>query len=1413
MPKHIIEPITEEERDADLSDESMDFFKSIYTGETIILSKESEAFYKRFSEITQTREPVRRPKPGELEERSALFDIGKSIARDGIMGIAEGIFRFPDAIEGAFGYITEDDDFRVSVLSRPIANWIQRGRQSEALAPGPLTSLAQGTDFADIASDLRTGLWWTNKFPGMAMSAVAPLIPGLAGTKLARMKGLTKAAATSFGRSVSINILFLSEGGSSYESIRLDLIASGIPPHTARVAAGRGAIPSALIKSIVERGILPRQFKPDVKLFERIIRGGVGEIAEEELQLLIDGATRYVVREALETSLNLGLNPRAFVESGIAAGAGGGAFGSIQRGPTSAMLVNELVKHGVPAHLAEKMIADKIKATPGLAKETEPIAGLESTRLDQEPEPERFEEQVMADAAAKATQEQLDQAIEEITQALGNEQQKDQEELSNLKSFLKEEATKPDRPKKDKEGPSLLENLGIVKTRGRLVLSKAGAINQSIKDNEAKAEAGRRKINKRKVQEEMAGIKKHLSKNEIELAKQKIAKLAKAHLSKVEQEKLIASLSKPGSKLTTRQLGGALRKIESAIKKIETQTQRDRLTKLINETNIKSIGRELRPAIKAIVNAFTTRSVRANETKAMRALLKRMQTHPEERLPNWKIEELDILNKTSVSQLTAVEAEILADQFEHLLREHEKARRIQYDKAQHSFDKTTALILEELDRPDSPTKKRLTGPDGKLKEIDKSDTAKLFSIFIEREGLMTTDTLAEFLFGSDSSTGYQWLHKNVVAGNVKAIGRAQKNNDSLIGMLQELGIRSKDDIKAWSDDILEITTEVGIARDKDDKITIKRNVQTIKATREEWTDVLASMGDTETADLILFDQTPVWIKSHNSKELVYLSRENIKDIENMVGEEAIELAQGIIKLMNGQEGIDYGNATFEIFGEDLRRDGIYYSRSRKEDIDPFGIGYKNFKQKMPQNAGINKERTNDPSIPIVIMGIFERFNNWNLAHSATIELAIPLREASRLLNHRDIKGAIRDGRGVKTIERFELMYDHIVRQFIGGEKGVKSPTFRKAIDNITTGFLALSPKTALFQVASALVAAVDMPTGAISRAITSGAMFNKDLDEEMSKADPWIRMRMGGAGTAVINESSGFTQSLKTQIEDKSLREKLMFMIEAMDRMALRTIWQAAKIQAEKEGHTGPGAEVRTVEIAQRVMMRTQPTFDPTSITGLGLKGRENDIVRTVIMFRGQTGKNVDMTLRAQMRVSRGQITYTEFARQMALIYGAQGLWITSIRAGWAMLLTAAVEMLTGDEAKEEDEKVKKFLFSYLDTIAGNYLGGDAVAFLGRKVFQQPAFEPELSPVVSILNQTYNSMGKGLSALTKGELKESFAKMIVAGGLTTAIITGIPTVEATKIMGKIIEKSGKKNRGDKRSSRRPSPQRRSSPRR
>jgi hypothetical protein len=459
-----------------------------------------------------------------------------------------------------------------------------------------------------------------------------------------------------------------------------------------------------------------------------------------------------------------------------------------------------------------------------------------------------------------------------------------------------------------------------------------------------------------------------------------------------------------------------------------------------------------------------------------------------------------------------------------------------------------------------------------------------------------------------------------------------------------------------------------------------------------------------------------------------------------------------------------------------------YDRAIKEITERLGYGPKRAAPKAPpggpkltkyrppgelRHLPIMKERVGSKA-PYRVNNLFVDF----LAHYNRVAnysgKAVGIRNAQLLLNDPGFQKAMRQGFRDGEI-RLADMRKHL--QAFKGLDVMSKDTLDRIASGIlrraTIGTLGLKPHIVAYQPISYLNAFTEIPARYLlsGKALSLSLATRRQTLAEINRYGPELRARFEGSGHLIMTPS--LTTPMKEQVsiayggKRGVIERAAMFGIRKADQATMMRIWRASKAWARADGFRGAELLQETNRRTMRAADRTQPTWDPLTITTLQLEARKNPIKRAMVMFTSQAGKNYNMAVRA----------IDEFAHTRRGTPGRYAKLISGVGIPIAVNATMVYGISHGMRKAygySMDEK------SYVDHIGGvlsRAMGGwipmgNITADLGRMIkdrFGDKAkifIEPRHNILIEALDQGMEVVGKMIP-----ELLEKYAKQARTGRL------------------------------------------------
>jgi hypothetical protein len=459
-----------------------------------------------------------------------------------------------------------------------------------------------------------------------------------------------------------------------------------------------------------------------------------------------------------------------------------------------------------------------------------------------------------------------------------------------------------------------------------------------------------------------------------------------------------------------------------------------------------------------------------------------------------------------------------------------------------------------------------------------------------------------------------------------------------------------------------------------------------------------------------------------------------------------------------------------------------YDRAIKEITERLGYGPKRAAPKAPpggpkltkyrppgelRHLPIMKERVGSKA-PYRVNNLFVDF----LAHYNRVAnysgKAVGIRNAQLLLNDPGFQKAMRQGFRDGEI-RLADMRKHL--QAFKGLDVMSKDTLDRIASGIlrraTIGTLGLKPHIVAYQPISYLNAFTEIPARYLlsGKALSLSLATRRQTLAEINRYGPELRARFEGSGHLIMTPS--LTTPMKEQVsiayggKRGVIERAAMFGIRKADQATMMRIWRASKAWARADGFRGAELLQETNRRTMRAADRTQPTWDPLTITTLQLEARKSPIKRAMVMFTSQAGKNYNMAVRA----------IDEFAHTRRGTPGRYAKLISGVGIPIAVNATMVYGISHGMRkvyGYSMDEK------SYVDHIGGvlsRAMGGwipmgNITADLGRMIkdrFGDKAkifIEPRHNILIEALDQGMEVVGKMIP-----ELLEKYAKQARTGRL------------------------------------------------
>lgn len=799
-----------------------------------------------------------------------------------------------------------------------------------------------------------------------------------------------------------------------------------------------------------------------------------------------------------------------------------------------------------------------------------------------------------------------------------------------------------------------------------------------------------------------------------------------------------------GRARTLGQFAKALRSVRLARDKIRREVAREDLKDTIKKIDPQKLRPQFKEAVERLLENIGLTRLSKNTVARLESLATFLGVVdprvPDNLLPAKVIEQVDKLTDVPIADLSAEEAIELNDALNSILSLNQLFNRLTKEAKDRSLKERVDQVVSEM----TPLlQERQVQPSGR---IVRAAAGGFVRIAIGKEENMDLDGLAELLGGEDSLT-WKILFRDLDTAQKATMTGYYGHMDVLTEIVIAAGLEPGSvELGEWSVELAKARGIMGNllrAINQDEHLDTTATIHDIKLqsgrilrlTKDQRMGLLANLMDRETHDFIVFDGDKIHIKGHKEGQNFTITIQDVRVIEDSATVAELAILEGVVKEANRPMKQVTREWSVNDRGFDITKPDTWWPRHRKVEGKEIEITGARFTEATVESASIVQERTGGHD-PIEIRGLFVEFNNIAWATHAIANFGPAIRAAREILNSPEVSALLKNSKRARAQTMFDLTFDQLARETASGPpmRGFVNQGFARAVSRVGRGILGLNVPVGLKQVVSLIIATDEMPASFISLATLQGAAFDSSIDERMNK-DAWIRFRSDGSAIGLMNEGGEGGRAI---LGFKGKGEMVMGLIRIFDRQVIRTIWRAAELQAESEGLTGVEAFERTSEIAERVIKRTQPTFDTLHISGKAIEAKTNKLVKSILFFRAQRSKIVSMLYRRGMRMKRNpERAHIEAAKMANIaILGTLAFVAYDQFILWA---------LRGFQPSDrEDNLFLRWAFKFIDVLSGLFVFGEYPAILLKETIKratgeagfdpvnQRIFDPNISPLSSL---------------------------------------------------------------------------------
>jgi hypothetical protein len=254
----------------------------------------------------------------------------------------------------------------------------------------------------------------------------------------------------------------------------------------------------------------------------------------------------------------------------------------------------------------------------------------------------------------------------------------------------------------------------------------------------------------------------------------------------------------------------------------------------------------------------------------------------------------------------------------------------------------------------------------------------------------------------------------------------------------------------------------------------------------------------------------------------------------------------------------------------------------------------------------------------------------------------------------------------------------------------------------------------------------------------------------LNEDSPTLRARDEASGAQVMNP----VQAENALESFFGFSKKRLKGIHKTDSLTISTIGLGAEAEGKAKGLTGDALREYTVRRTEEIVLRTQPTWDPLTISQLAREGRDSALAHQFVMFSSQRAKNTNTTVREivdylQKKRLGKRVSAAKVAKAFTLSQVAQSMAIWGLRALYFLALGKSIEKVFGVRTKKFEKDWRYYVFGVVGQMLGNWLiVGDVLDIALRKA--SGTVQPEARARGTIMFDTLFKAGKTIGLLQEG---------------------------------------------------------------
>ena len=864
-----------------------------------------------------------------------------------------------------------------------------------------------------------------------------------------------------------------------------------------------------------------------------------------------------------------------------------------------------------------------------------------------------------------------------------------------------------------------------------------------------------------------------VTKEDLLVIKRTLEDVIKAQIPLAQQGKFMSTMA---SIQTQKGLDEAIERVDEMAVRIERGDAVKELRAAIKDVDLKKVRPEYRDALEPIISAVDPVKRMERTLKRLRNLAEFVEKEPDNQVPQKVLNELKILSRRPIIELSKEEVESITDTIKHLVRLNELKNRLIIRGKLREADEIRVEATDNLKTRPSAKPDVSTGLDAFEKEAEPGRAKRLFTV-----DAYNAELKSEILDGKESGVIEEVVYDGIDKGVSKQLEFEHAAEDYFKDKLKGI------DVSAWSNSFQTKTKNVDRV-----EVSLPSNRKIAMSKGERISFYLDSLNENNKRHLLTggfsFPQTKGRIIKIDEADLEAI-------VESMTPEE-VTVAKAIHGYFNTVQKDKINEVSVFLNGHDIAREPNYFP-IRTHSLDRFKdelIKTGNYSQRTLEGMGMFKERQNVNNALILDDAFIAIYKSMKQVASY-YGLAVPLRSAKMLLNDNQFQITARNTGANHYVQSLKAYLKRIEDNSTDIEN-VDRLT-QDLINKLDIAILGLNPWVMAKQPVSLILASTEMDLKYITKASASlmtGAEFN-----EMRKWSPQLRDRLDGNVTRELGEIAQVGGPRKFFTGKVAISSKFMEGIRRFDQAAVGRIWRAVKLEiSEAQPDLKGDAYMEAVaERAWKVIRRTQPTFHIKDRSPIGMS--RNVLVRISTKYTSQRNKNYMIVRRAYERYNRSAKT----AKDKGALAGTISL----------ITLVTPLMLLGIDELRDitYGRNKKKTLFQQgIKLIKMNlssiYFLGDIFDSIASKVDRGTYAGYDVSnPLSSTINELTDTISEGVSSIEfavsgekykagkkKGEekWKNSISRFGIGVIEMIGKLKGIPVHTARRLVGAGLKMAG-----------------------